>query len=107
MHAGISYNTISTLCTRNPLVNSCPLMSLDLSHNSLCNAPEPLHVLAQLPQLKSLSLKGNPMCLQPDYQAVVLSQLPSLVYLDDQVRWCLCFNSSKLLCRPCPQAYLQ
>jgi len=41
--------------------------------------------LAQLPQLASLVLKGNPVCLLPSYRLQLLGALPNLAYLDDQV----------------------
>lgn len=60
-------------------------MSLDLAHNDMCNLWDTLSALRQLSQLRSLSLKGNPVCLMQNYRESLLSQIPKLVWLDDQV----------------------
>eukprot|EP01031_Cornospumella_fuschlensis_P030941 gene30941-37397_t len=63
------------------------LESLDLRGNQITGL-EDIQELAQLPSLKSLSLKGvdgedaNPVCQHPSYSGVILSSLPSLQILD-------------------------
>lgn len=61
-------------------------MCLDLSHNDIADLSCILQQLQQLPKLRALQLKGNPVSLLPHYRAAVLKQLPQLVYLDGQVR---------------------
>lgn len=69
-----------------PVLAASQLMSLDLSHNDISDLPSILQQLKQLPRLRALSLRGNPVSLLPDCKAAVLQQLPQLVYLDGQVR---------------------
>lgn len=71
--------------TAHPCSCRSPLMSLDLSHNNITDLPAVLQQLQQLSQLKSLSLRGNPVSMLPCYQEVVLQCLPQLLYLDGQV----------------------
>ncbi|KAL0054690.1 hypothetical protein WJX82_001056 [Trebouxia sp. C0006] len=58
------------------------LVSLNLSHNSLCNLASTLTTLTPLVKLRDLHLKGNPFCLQPAYLAVVQQALPCLQRFD-------------------------
>ncbi|KAK9819628.1 hypothetical protein WJX72_000460 [[Myrmecia] bisecta] len=64
LHAGLCYNCIDTLPS---LVTLQQLVSLDLSHNKLCNLVEVVERLKLLPELRNLCLKGNPFCLGPAY----------------------------------------
>lgn len=111
LHAGLAYNHVSSLVnstnrsstSRSSISaadrSSCPsaaagvlassrVMCLDLAHNDITDLQLILQQLQQLPTLKALSLKGNPISLLPHYRATVLQQLPQLVYLDGQVKSC-------------------
>lgn len=80
LHAGLSYNRIASLPPLSTLA-SCPLVSLDLSHNDLCDLGGALSALSALPHLRSLSLAGNPLCLLPGYPSLPAA-LPALLFLD-------------------------
>jgi dynein assembly factor 1 len=66
----------------------CPsLKELDLEGNILEDGPGILEILEQLPLLRCLRLKGNPMVRASNmrhYRKLVLSKLPLLEYLDDR-----------------------
>lgn len=62
------------------------LMCLDLSHNDITDLSTILQQMQQMPKLRALHLKGNPISLLSHYRSSVLQQLPQLVYLDGQVR---------------------
>mmetsp|Transcript_12366 Transcript_12366/g.26720 ORF Transcript_12366/g.26720 Transcript_12366/m.26720 type:complete len:523 (+) Transcript_12366:37-1605(+) len=79
-HAGLSYNCIQSL--PKSLLLSCQLLSIDLSHNNLCDLTATMSQLKVLPALANLSLQGNPMCLLPSYQGTVRSSFPKLMYLE-------------------------
>ncbi len=79
-HAGLAYNSLRSLPT--PASISSPLISLDMSHNRLCNAASACSALTMLPRLRSLGLSGNPMCLMPGYESTVRSMLQNLKFLD-------------------------
>lgn len=103
LHAGLAYNHISTLVSLEQegstdsnsassssrsdgaVLASCQLMSLDLAHNDITDLPSILQQLSQLPKLRALHLRGNPVSLLPAYKSAVLQHLPQLVYLDGQV----------------------
>eukprot|EP00877_Chromochloris_zofingiensis_P001429 jgi/Chrzof1/11287/Cz05g31050.t1 len=84
LHCGLSYNQIGGISSSILGLSTSPLMSLDLAHNDMCNLWDTLSALRQLSQLRSLSLKGNPVCLMQNYRESLLSQIPKLVWLDDQ-----------------------
>eukprot|EP01083_Nonionella_stella_P078832 215966_1 len=70
------------------------LSALDVSSNKLCD-PAILDVLAQMPALKVLYLKGNPVVQKiPFYRKTVISTLKILTYLDDRP----VFEEERLAC---------
>ena len=58
------------------------LISLDVSHNYLCNVQELLSALKPLQKLRNLMITGNPFCLDQSTPNRVLDGLKQLVYLD-------------------------
>lgn len=93
----------SRASTHQSVLAASQLMSLDLSHNDISDLPSILQQLKQLPKLRALSLRGNPISLLPHFKAAVLQQLPQLAYLDGQVREGLQFGGIKEL-RPVYQS---
>jgi dynein assembly factor 1 len=61
------------------------LSSLDLGGNRIEDGSALIDLLAQLPELKSLHLTGNP-CVRSikNYRKTVISRLPKLLYLDEK-----------------------
>lgn len=79
-HLGLGYNEIASV---NDLLQFAPtLVSLDLSYNSLISLEDTLLCLMKFPNLKILSLQGNPLCLAKGYQVAVLNRLPNITMLD-------------------------
>ncbi|DBA88156.1 TPA: Leucine-rich repeat-containing protein 43 [Trebouxia sp. C0005] len=76
--ADLAWNNIHVI----PDVLPTSLVSLNLSHNSLCNLASTLTTLTPLVKLRDLHLKGNPFCLQPAYLAAVQQALPCLQRFD-------------------------
>lgn len=94
---------VSTLCVRPPLLNhlglgrNCisyigdyitgdywpNLLSLDLSHNNLCDLMEIIRKMTTLPKLRNLILQGNPLSLVPGYRGYTIDCLRRLTVLDD------------------------
>ena len=64
------------------MAGNTALVSLELSHNKLCDLAALLPKLAALPKLKHLYLDGNPFCLRKQYRAAVIAALPELTMLD-------------------------
>jgi len=81
MHAGLGFNRIKTLEV-GPWFGKHSIMSLDLSHNDLCDLHGTLATLATLPSLVMLSLRGNPLSLHLDYRNATVKTLPRLLLLD-------------------------
>ena len=77
----LSYNRLSDETT-DLTQGLTALVSLDLSHNKLCDLAALLPKLAALPKLKHLYLDGNPFCLRKQYRAAVIAALPELTMLD-------------------------
>jgi len=63
-----------------------PLGCLDLAHNDICSLADVIDVLTQLPSLRALHLSGNPVCLAPGYRLALVTALPTLEFLDGEVR---------------------
>lgn len=82
-HAGLSYNHVTSLPPA-AVLQSSPILSLDLSHNDMGALRDATLSLAKLPQLANLSLAGNPLCLQPDYQHSVRTSLTRLLFHDGE-----------------------
>ncbi|RUS71369.1 hypothetical protein EGW08_020865 [Elysia chlorotica] len=94
---------ISSLCVRPPLLRhlglgrNCVsfigdyltgdywpnLLSLDLSHNNLCDLMEIIRKMTTLPKLRNLILQGNPLSLVPGYRGYTIDCLRRLTVLDD------------------------
>jgi len=61
------------------------LSTLKLNRNKLTDAKEVIDVLKQLPNLKTLYLKGNPFVRKlKDYRKEIIHACPSLEFLDDR-----------------------
>ena len=86
-HAGLAFNRVRCLPdSSTPFAAASSLISLDLAHNDIVDLPAALAGLRRLPQLRSLSLGGNPACLLPTYEGAVREGLPALKYFDCIVR---------------------
>ena len=86
-HAGLAFNHVRCLPDGSvPLAAASSLISLDLAHNDIVDLAAALAGLRRLPQLRSLSLGGNPACLLPTYEWAVREGLPALKYFDCIVR---------------------
>lgn len=107
LHANLAYNHISSLITSSSVsrsrakqsissastsvrsscsvLDSSQVMCLDLSHNDITDLSGILQQLQQLPKLRALTLKGNPISVLSHYKHAVLQQIKHLVYLDGQV----------------------
>ena len=70
------------MCSYIPRISPRSIMSLDLSHNDLCDLHGTLATLATLPSLVMLSLRGNPLSLHLDYRNATVKTLPRLLLLD-------------------------
>jgi len=57
-------------------------MSLDLSHNELCNLPSTLWILKNLKNLRMLGVDGNPFCLLRKWRQIILEDLRMLRVID-------------------------
>ncbi len=83
----LSKNAISDVSTLVHLQGCCALTNLDLSDNALAGDASAglAQVLAGVPKLVTLYLKGNP-CVRETrhYRKVVVAAMPSLRYLDDR-----------------------
>ncbi|GFS01382.1 leucine-rich repeat-containing protein 43 [Elysia marginata] len=98
-----SISDVSSLCVRPPLLHhlglgrNCVsfigdyitgdywpnLLSLDLSHNNLCDLMEIIRKMTTLPKLRNLILQGNPLSLVPGYRGYTIDCLRRLTVLDD------------------------
>lgn len=58
------------------------LMSLDLSHNELCNLSATLGILKNISGLRMLGIDGNPLCLLRKWRSILLEDLLMLRVLD-------------------------
>ncbi|KAJ3368816.1 hypothetical protein GGF31_006103 [Allomyces arbusculus] len=58
------------------------LETIDLGSNLITQFTDIVH-LASLPNLHQLTLRGNPVCAEPDYEAKVKALFPSLRILDN------------------------
>ncbi|XP_022085876.1 leucine-rich repeat-containing protein 43-like isoform X2 [Acanthaster planci] len=82
-HLGLGLNRISALHDYITGTYWPSLLSLDLSHNDLCDLVEVVQTLATLPKLRNLVLVGNPLALIPGYRGFIIDSLRSLSILDD------------------------
>eukprot|EP00095_Tigriopus_kingsejongensis_P003056 maker-scaffold101_size371023-snap-gene-0.20 protein:Tk03056 transcript:maker-scaffold101_size371023-snap-gene-0.20-mRNA-1 annotation:"leucine-rich repeat-containing protein 48-like isoform x3" len=58
------------------------LKVLRLGRNHISDRKANIICLRQLPALKTLSVKENPFCLEPDWKEFVIALLPNLMYLE-------------------------
>mmetsp|Transcript_37638 Transcript_37638/g.106336 ORF Transcript_37638/g.106336 Transcript_37638/m.106336 type:complete len:353 (-) Transcript_37638:149-1207(-) len=77
------YNEISSL--KGSLNSMHFLETLDLSHNKLRDLEKLLTYLERFNFLRTLNLKGNPCCEEPDYRLHVIHKIPSVHVLDQHV----------------------
>lgn len=77
-------NQLSTLESVQHLAECTSLCTLDLQNNNLSD-PAILDIFKQIPDLRCLYLKGNPVVSNiKNYRKVLISSIPSLTYLDDR-----------------------
>ena len=77
-------NQLETVDSIAHLVECQSLTTVDLQNNRLTD-PDVLDVFKQLPNLKCLYLKGNPVVSNiKNYRKTVVAALPGLGYLDDR-----------------------
>ncbi|XP_005091563.1 leucine-rich repeat-containing protein 43 [Aplysia californica] len=82
-HLGIGHNKISFIgdyITGDFWPN---LLSLDLSHNDLCDLMDIVRKMTTLPRLRNLILQGNPLSLIPGYRGYTIDSLRRLSVMDD------------------------
>ncbi|XP_006818075.2 leucine-rich repeat-containing protein 43-like [Saccoglossus kowalevskii] len=82
-HLGLGLNKISFLDDYITDAHWPHLLSLDLSHNDLCDLIEVIRKLQTLPKLRNLVLLGNPLAFIPGYRGFVIDSLKKLAILDD------------------------
>ncbi|XP_070572710.1 leucine-rich repeat-containing protein 43-like isoform X2 [Ptychodera flava] len=83
LHLGLGLNRLSAVyefITNNYWPH---LLSLDLSHNDLCDLIDVVRKLQTLPKLRNLVLLGNPLAFIPGYRGFVIDSLKKLSILDD------------------------
>lgn len=73
----LAYNHIKALENMDGL----PLQVLSIGHN-LIDRLDQLSYLRTFPQLKAVTLAGNPVASDSNYQPFLLAHLPALVYFD-------------------------
>ena len=82
VHVGLAHNRIAALPPPEVTARAEALMSLDLTHNNLCDAADAFASLRAMPSLRALSLAGNPMAMGAGFAARVANELPELLMLD-------------------------
>ncbi len=75
----MSNNNLDSLSEIGPLMN---LKQLNASKNSLNDMKEMSVLLKCWPQLWSLELNGNPVCLKNKYRERIIVQAPNIEHLD-------------------------
>jgi dynein assembly factor 1 len=79
-----SANQLASLAALRPLLGCKELQTLDLQCNKI-EDPAIVELVAQLPALRCLYLKGNPVVNKiKQYRKALISALPGLTYLDDR-----------------------
>lgn len=79
------HNHLSTLQGLAPLLQCTNLHTLDLQQNNIEDPAVVDAIIAHLPQLRCLYLKGNPVVSSiKSYRKVIISRCPNLTYLDDR-----------------------
>lgn len=82
MHVGLAHNRNTALPPPEVTAHAEVLMSMDLTHNDLCDASDAFASLRAMPSLRALSLAGNPMAMGTGFAARVANELPELLMLD-------------------------
>lgn len=82
-HLGLGYNLLTLVDDYITGAYWPSLLSLDLSHNNLCDLIEIVRKLQSLPKLGNLILQGNPLSLLAAYRGYTVDTLKRLAYLDD------------------------
>eukprot|EP00775_Hariotina_reticulata_P005377 gene5377-5612_t len=78
------HNHLSTLQALSPLQFCSNLHTLDLQSNNI-EDPEVIDIMAGLPELRCLYLKGNPVVSKlPNYRKTLISRCKQLTYLDER-----------------------
>jgi hypothetical protein len=98
LHVSLSYNSVSAITAPPAVLQQCPIVSLDLSHNDITRVTSVAPSLSLLPKLQALGIKGNPLCLDPSKRAALLRCLPLLQYVDNQVGPCVDMTASGMVC---------
>lgn len=79
-----THNHLVTLDSVAHLAECKALQTLDLQNNEL-EDPGIVDILKQIPDLRCLYLKGNPVVSNiKNYRKVLVTSIPSLTYLDDR-----------------------
>ncbi|KAK2148905.1 hypothetical protein LSH36_476g02066 [Paralvinella palmiformis] len=83
IHLGLGHNLLTVIDDYIAGQYWPHLLSLDLSHNNLCDLMEVVRKLQTLPKLRNILLQGNPLSLVPGYRGYVIDSLRNLDFLDD------------------------
>lgn len=74
-HLGINRNKIRQTALAQIVKNFPNLICLDASFNDLCELDACVNWLKQLPELRMLSMEGNPLFLTPNYRKIIVAQM--------------------------------
>ncbi len=79
-----THNHLASLESVEHLAECKSLHTLDLQNNNL-DDPAVVDILKQIPDLRCLYLKGNPVVSKiPNYRKTLITSIPTLTYLDDR-----------------------
>ncbi|XP_013068196.2 leucine-rich repeat-containing protein 43-like isoform X1 [Biomphalaria glabrata] len=82
-HLGLGRNILTSIDEH--ITGACwpYLVSLDISHNDLCDLVKIISVLETLTKLRHLVMNGNPLSLIPAYRGFTIDSLKHLMVFDD------------------------
>ncbi|KAH9502447.1 Leucine-rich repeat-containing protein 43 [Bulinus truncatus] len=83
-HLGLGRNFLTWVDKHITGSNWPKLLSLDISHNDLCDIIKVISALETLPKLRHLVMNGNPLSLIPAYRGFTIDSLKHLMVFDDK-----------------------